>query len=182
MNKLEFKLKKPFETLIKRQDGTFVKVHAKNIDEWTEYIVRTTAEFVYSPEKLKEILEFKPKQGTRMRLPHHLFVLKQAHILLCHHFGCRAGNKIFSEYRISRLDYYNNSAHPKYDAIQLYESLLPLVKERIILDFTGIRKEEPYFIANEYMLRMFSTAEYSGSIVIYDLNKKEYKRYKIDRI
>jgi hypothetical protein len=181
MNKLEFKLNKPFETLIKRQDGTFVKINAKNIDEWTEYIVHTTAEFVYSQDKLNEILEFKPQQGTRMRLPNHLFVLKQAHILLCHHFGCRAANKVFWQYRISRLDYYNNVAHPKHDAIQLYESLLPLVKEKIIIDFTGIKKDEPYFIANEYMLRMFTTAEYNGDVVIYDLNKKEYKRYKVEK-
>lgn len=181
MNKLEFKLNKPFETLIKRQDGTFVKVHAKNIDEWTEYIVHTTAEFVYSPDKLKEMLELKQKQGVRKRLPHHLFMLKQAHILLCRHFGCRA-NKVFWEYCISRLDFYNNAAHPKQDAIQLYESLLPSVKERIILDFTGMKKDEPYFIANEYMLRMFATAKYSGDVVIYDVDKKDYKRYKIERV
>jgi hypothetical protein len=89
---------------------------------------------------------------------------------------------VFWQYRISRLDFYNNAAHPKYDAMQLYESLLPLVKEKIILDFTDLAKDEPYFIANEYMLRMFATAEYSGDVVIYDLNKKEYKRYKIEKV
>jgi len=180
MNTLEIKLKKPFSTFIERNDGISVKIEAKNIEEWTKYIVDTTAEFAYTKEILKEITECKSKQKPRMRLKNDLLVFKQAHVLLCNHFKCRAGSDSFRKYKITRLDYYNIARHPKPEAFEKYKSLLPLVTEKIINDFSGIKRNEPYFVANEYVMNLLDTGNKNGSVVVYNPKNKQYTRYKIE--
>lgn len=181
MNTLEIKLKKPFSTFVQRNDGISVKIEAKNIEEWTKYIVDTTAEFAYTEDILKQIIEYKSQQKkSRIRLSSDLLLFKHLHVLLCNHFNCRAGSDAFKKYMITRLDYYNIAKNPKKEALEKYNSLLPLVTEKVINDFSGIKNNENYYIANEYIMNLLETGQKNGTVVVYDPINKQYIRYKID--
>jgi hypothetical protein len=182
MNTLEFKLKKPFSTFVQRNDGISVKIEAKNIEEWTKYIVDTTAEFAYTEDILKQIIEYKSQQKSRIRLERNLLLFKHVHVLLCYHFNCRAGSDAFKKYMITRLDYYNIAKHPRKEALEKYNSLLPLVTEKVINDFSGIKNNENYYVANEYIMNLLETGLKNGTIVVYNPINKQYIRYKIESV